>query len=370
MIRQLIRVKGLVFMVSAFVIGAPSLIAGQQDVPAYTVNGKAFTVGDAEKKDQSSFFELEKRKFDRIEEMAREEFLNQFWGEMSKSKKLSLEKTKENYLKERTKVSDKEINDLLEKLKDHPQLSKLPKEEQKKQVREYLSTRESQRVLDDIVMEGIKTGKLLVVYPKPHEPVFQLNIAENEPVRYGPKATDTKPMGCKGDACPITIIEYSEYQCPYCAKMLEDTTKVLEAYKGKIRWYVRDFPLEQIHNRAHPAAVAAKCAHFQGKFWEMYYSLFENQRELGDADISKRAEKLKLDMKKFNACSAVADKAKGDQQSKKAEDMIRANFESGRKYGVEGTPAFFINGRKLSGALPFADFKRVIDEELANHKNN
>ncbi len=364
MIRQSIQAKGLVLLVSAMMMGAQCLIASP-DVPAYKINGKAFTVGDAEKKDQSSFYDLEKKKFDRIEDLARQEYLEQFWTELSKSKKASIEKTRENYLKDRVKVADKEINEVLERLKDHPEFKKLAKDEQKKQVREHLAARESQKILENIVAEGVRDGKLVVLYPKPQEPVFNLSIADHEAVRYGPAATDTKPIKCKGDECPITVIEYSEFECPYCSRMIDDTSKVLEAYKGQIRWYVRDFPLE-FHSRAQPAAVAAKCALFQGKYWDMYYSLFAKQRELADADIIQRAKDLKLDMRKFNDCYA----SKGGSQYKKAQELIRANFESGRKYGVEGTPAFFINGRKLSGALPFAEFKRVIDEELARPKKS
>lgn len=370
MVRGLDQFRQWIVSVSAVLVFATNASAqtaskkAGDDAPAYKVNGKVFTVPELAKKEPSAFFEIEKKKFDLIFEAAREEFLNQFWKELSAKKKQSVDKVKEDYVKERVKVSDKDIKELLEKVKDHPQLSKLPLEERKKQVREYLSGRDAQRVFEEIIEAGIKQGKIEVLYPKPIEPSFDIKIAEHEPVRYGPKPTDTKPIACKGDNCPITVVEYSEFQCPFCSKMLGDTSKVLEEYKGKIRWYVRDFPLD-FHPRARPAAVAAKCAAFQGKYWEMYYSIFADQHKLEDADFTKRAESLKLDMKKFAECYNMPKNPTAESAWKKADKQIQENFDSGRKYGVEGTPAFFINGRKLSGALPFAEFKRVIEEELA-----
>ncbi len=369
MVRGLDRFRKLLFGVTTVFALAPYASASSDNTPAYKVNGKTFTVSDAVKKDQSTFYEIEKKKYDRFGDMAREEYLDQFWAELAKKNKVSVEKAKEDYIKGRVKVKDKDVNELMEKLKDHPQLSKLSPDERKKQIREYLNGRESQKVMEDIIGEAMKSGKLAILYPQPTEPVFEMKIADNEPVRYGPKATDVNPIKCQDGDCPITVIEYSEFMCPFCERMLADTSKVLEEYKGKIRWYVRDFPLEQIHARARPAAIAAKCALFQGKYWEMYYSIFENQKDLSDEQLTKRAEKLKLDMKKFNECYKTPKNLSAASDWKKADDMIQQNFESGRKYGVEGTPAFFINGRKLSGALPFSEFKRVIDEELAKKKS-
>jgi protein-disulfide isomerase len=355
-------IRKIVFGISSLILLGPSLSASS-DSPAYSVNGKTFTVLEATKKDQGAFFEIEKKKYDRFSEMAREEYLDQHWAELSKKKNKSVDKTREAYFKDNIKISDKEVSEILEKFKE--QLSKLSSDEQKKQVREYLTSREMQKIEQGFIEEGLKSGKLQILYPKPQEPVYDLKIGKEEPVRYGPKATDVKPIACKGDDCPITVIEYSEYQCPFCDRMLPDTTKVLEEYKGKIRWYVRDFPLD-FHPRALPAAFAAKCAHFQGKYWEMYYSIFEKQKDLSDEALIKHAEKLSLNMKTFNECYKTPKNPKKESAWKKADDMIRENMESGRKYGVQGTPAFFINGKKLSGALPFAEFKRVIDEDLAN----
>ena len=125
-------------------------------------------------------------------------------------------------------------------------------------------------------------------------------------------------------------------------------------YKGQVRWIVRDFPLS-FHDRARPAAVAAKCAHKQGKYWDMYFKLFENQRSLSDKDFEKYAKDIKVDFKKWRACV---------KNPSSVMALIDANFQSGQKVGVTGTPAFFINGKRLSGAQPYEKFKEVFEEEL------
>lgn len=121
-----------------------------------------------------------------------------------------------------------------------------------------------------------------------------------------------------------------------------------------MRIVFRDFPLA-MHNRALPAAEAAQCAHDQGKFWEYHDKLFENQRALADENLKTYAEEIGLDLEKFNACL----------ESAKHREDIQAEMRIGSEAGVTGTPAFFVNGRFLSGAQPFDAFKKIIDEELS-----
>jgi protein-disulfide isomerase len=154
---------------------------------------------------------------------------------------------------------------------------------------------------------------------------------------------------------PITIVEFSDYECPYCSRAEESVKKVLEAYKGKVRVVYRDFPLP-FHSKAQKASEAALCAGDQGKFWEMHEKLFANQQALDVPQLKDHAKTLGLDGGKFEKCLDSGEKAKVVEASKKA----------GEDAGVSGTPAFFINGRMLSGAQPFEKFKEVIDSELAS----
>jgi protein-disulfide isomerase len=129
---------------------------------------------------------------------------------------------------------------------------------------------------------------------------------------------------------------------------------VISTYGNRIRFVYRHYPLPN-HPRARPAAEAAQCAHEQGKFWEYHDRLFENQALLGDEDLKQHAARLGLDAAQFNACY--------DSQKYKAD--VDTDIRAGNEAGVSGTPAFYINGRMLSGAQPFEAFKRIIDEELA-----
>ena len=154
------------------------------------------------------------------------------------------------------------------------------------------------------------------------------------------------------------MVEYSEFQCPFCSRVIPDTKRLLQKYEGKIAYSVRDYPLS-FHNRAKPAAIAAKCASNQGKYWEMYHKLFENQRALSDDDFKSYAASIGLKVDQFNKCV----KNPGE-----AAKTIEENFQSGAALGVTGTPAFFINGRRLTGARSYAEFESIIEEELK--KNN
>jgi protein-disulfide isomerase len=156
---------------------------------------------------------------------------------------------------------------------------------------------------------------------------------------------------------PVEIIEFSDFQCPFCLRAHPTVAQVLNAYGDRVRFVYRNYPLPN-HPNAWPAAEAAACAGEQGKFWEYHDRLFDNQSKLGEADLKQHAAALALDTAKFDAC-VDAHKYKKD---------IDADVAAGEEAGVSGTPAFFINGRELSGAQPFEAFKRVIDEELAGKK--
>lgn len=152
----------------------------------------------------------------------------------------------------------------------------------------------------------------------------------------------------------VTIVEFSDFQCPFCSRAEGTVDEVMEKYAGKVRVVFRNFPLE-FHPNAPKAAEAALCANDQGKFWEMHKELFANQQQLSVENLKSYAEKLQLDATKFNECL--------DSGAKKAD--VDADHKAGAEVGVSGTPAFFINGKMLSGAQPFAEFKKVIDAELA-----
>ena len=150
---------------------------------------------------------------------------------------------------------------------------------------------------------------------------------------------------------PVTMIVFSDYECPFCRRAEDTVEQVLKTYEGKIRYVFRDYPLP-FHEHARGAAVAANCANEQGKYWEYNQKLFKG--DVSADGLKKIAGDVGLDQGKFEACMK-----KNDQKS------IEKDIADGSAVGVNGTPAFFINGRMLSGAQPFDQFKDVIDDELA-----
>jgi len=165
----------------------------------------------------------------------------------------------------------------------------------------------------------------------------------------------TGPASGPADA-KITMVEFSDFQCPYCSRAAATVKELEKAYAGKLRLVFRNYPLP-FHSDAPKAAEAGACAADQGKFWEMHDAMFTHQSDkLSVEGLKELARGIAgLDAVKFDGCL--------DGGSKKA--VVDADMADAQKAGVRGTPAFFINGRSLSGALPIEQFKEVIDAELA-----
>jgi len=155
------------------------------------------------------------------------------------------------------------------------------------------------------------------------------------------------------DDAPVTIVEFTDYQCPFCHRAQSTIEKVLARYSGKVRFVHLDFPLEN-HSGAVPAARAARCAGEQDRFWDYHRSLMTRPGTLDEKDLVGRAAELKLDASSFATCVG----------SDAHDDAIRRDLEHGEELGVSGTPAYFINGRMISGARPLEAFTEAIDSEL------
>jgi protein-disulfide isomerase len=153
---------------------------------------------------------------------------------------------------------------------------------------------------------------------------------------------------------PLTVVLFSDFQCPFCSRVEPSITELEKTYPGKVRVFWKNFPLS-FHNNAKPAAEAAMAAHEQGKFWQMHEILFKNQQNLDGASLEKYAKEIGLDMAKFKAA----------MDSHKFVAQIEADTKQGSSVGVQGTPASFVNGHFINGAQPFDAFKKIADEELA-----
>ena len=171
---------------------------------------------------------------------------------------------------------------------------------------------------------------------------------------------DSAGKPAKGPAgAPIELVEFTDFECPYCQRAEPILQRVFEAYGERIRFVYRAFPLP-IHPNARSAAEAAACAADQNKFWTYHDRLFTNQSKLSDADLKQHAAELGADPARFNKCL--------DARAHNAD--VDADIRAGSDAGVTGTPSFFVNGRLISGVAPFEQFKQIIDEELERQRKH
>jgi protein-disulfide isomerase len=166
--------------------------------------------------------------------------------------------------------------------------------------------------------------------------------------------SDLKPPQIGGDNAQVTIIEFMDFECPPCKRVRGTIKKVLKAYPGEVRLIFRNFPKVEKHPFAVRAAEAALCAHEQGKFWEYYELLFENQGGLDEETLFKLGREAGLDMDSFQGCLLLNEAAK----------RVMADMELGLELGVRKVPTFFINGMKIEGRKSIYMIEEIVKQEL------
>jgi protein-disulfide isomerase len=187
---------------------------------------------------------------------------------------------------------------------------------------------------------------------------FISGLEERETVEYtmGPYRVQVAAEGApaKGPAdAPVTIVEFSDFECPYCSRVVPTLDRVKEEYGDRVRLVFKQYPLP-IHGNAQKAAEASLCAHDQGEFWAMHDAMFADQRNLGPDGLAAMAEGIGLEMEAFRQCLS----------SGKYEAAVKEDLNDGLAVGVSGTPAMFVNGRMISGAVPYEQIAEVVEEEL------
>jgi len=207
-------------------------------------------------------------------------------------------------------------------------------------IQQYLADQQQTTAKQDLIAELKKAGPAIrVVMDAP-----RTTVAVN--------ADD--PAQGKADA-PVTVVEFSDFQCPFCLRVMPTLKDLRAKYGDKMRLVWKDFPLTQIHPQAFVAAQAGNCAREQGKFWEYHDKLFANQSALQPEFLKKYAADAGLDTAKFNQCL----------EGSKYEARVQGALGTGTKLGISSTPTMYVNGRMINGAQPIDVFESVIDEELA-----
>lgn len=176
-----------------------------------------------------------------------------------------------------------------------------------------------------------------------------------EPLRFEVAADGFPAKG--PSSAPVTVVEFSDFECPYCSRVGPALQKLQDTYGENVRLVYRQFPLTSIHKNAQKAAEASLCARDQQKFWELHDWMFENQKTLSIEALTGAAQELEFDMDTFNHCLA----------SGKYAQSIRDDVRDGMKAGVSGTPAFFVNGRPLKGAVSYEQLSKTVEEELGRN---
>jgi protein-disulfide isomerase len=281
---------------------------------------------------ESKLFEL---KFNRLKSL----LLQKFMDSDARKKNMSNDEFLEKYIATDVKITQKEVDAFVKQ-------QNIPAEHLNDQVMEkiknYLAMERKKEAVDKWLAEQTKKTPVEVYIEKPRRPTFDVSVG-NAPT-FGSKTAK------------VTIVEFSDFQCPFCAKGADVLTELKKKYGDKIQVAFKQYPLP-FHNHAEGAAVASLCANEQSSklFWKMHDEMFKNQDSLSADGLKKLAKNVGLNSADFDKCMA----------ENKYLAQVKADMEEGQKINVKSTPTFFINGQLIAGAQPLDVFTQLIDEELS-----
>lgn len=298
------------------------------------VAGKDITQGDLEKEAAQYLKQLESQRQKILDGVLEQLVEKKLLEAEAAARGMTAEALTAAEIDAKLAVTDSDVDKFYEENKARiPQ----PKEQVAEQIRNYLKQQKGGEVRSAYIGELRKKHNVRIMLEPPREKVE----VGNAPV--------------KGPAnAPVTIVEFSDFQCPFCSRVIPSINKVKETYGDKVRIAFRQFPLTNIHPNAQKAAEASLCANDQGKFWELHDAMFANQGALGVDQLKAKAVELGMNADSFNQCL----------DSGKHAGQVSADMAAGTAAGVSGTPAMFVNGRFLNGAVPFEDIAKIIDDEL------
>jgi protein-disulfide isomerase len=256
-----------------------------------------------------------------------------------RKKELSNDEFLEKYISSKVSITEKQIDQFIKK-------QNIPQEHINPQVREkiknYLMMEDKKNAIENWLAEQTKKTPVEVFIAKPRRPTFPIEVG------------DAPSFGNK--EAKVTIVEFSDFQCPFCAKGADILKELKAKYGNKIRVAFKNFPLP-FHNHAEKAANAGLCANEQSseKFWKLHDEMFSHQDSLDPEGLKKAASKIGLKVDQFSKCL----------DENKYISQVQSQMEEGKKIKVKSTPTFFINGQLVNGAQPVEVFSEIIDEELS-----
>lgn len=337
------RLLALTVLLASTTVFAAETASTSASAVVGKVGNVVFTQEQMEKELKTSLYDLEKRIYQMKKKWIQGQARNVLFDEAAKKAGLSRADWEQKEIgKYVTGPSEAELAESMKKY-GADKAEPAQQAQMRQQLSNHLMGLKRQAREEEVYKSLSKASPVMINLPKPAVAALEIPVLPDDPIK-GPKNA------------PITMIEYTDFQCPYC-KMAQGTIEKLEQnYKGKLRLISRQYPLP-MHSRAKPASEAALCARDQGKFWQ-YRELVFKADQLEDTDLHAIAKKVGLNQKKFEACYA----------SHKYSAEIDAGMRQGQKLGVSGTPTFFINGQTIVGGN-YEDFKEVFDEILDSQKS-
>lgn len=308
--------------------------SGAESTVLATLNGEAITEGDIESLVASRLQQIELDLYETRKAGLDQLIAQRLLEQAAAKKNVSINELLQEEAGQQ-EVSDAEMKAFYDQRKDRFQGKKF--DEVKELIRGFIGQQKARVVQSNLIAKLQNEADIKYHIEAPRIAVEPGNYPSRGP-----------------DSAPVVVIEFSDYQCPFCGRSRPTVKQILDTYGDKVKYVFRDFPLS-FHREAQKAHEAAHCAGEQGKYWEYNDKLFASQRALSIDDLKKYAEEFELNDKDFSECL----------DSGKYEKMVRDSLSYGQSVGVQGTPAFFVNGRMLSGARPFSAFQEVIDDELS-----
>jgi protein-disulfide isomerase len=312
------------------------------------VNGEAITQSDVETLAADQLAQIDQKRQEIIEKALEGSIHNKLLDLEAVARKTTREALLDSEVRNKAvPPTDAEVDAFFEERKS--QIGNRPKDQVVPQIRQYLLQQRQSEIYTKLV-ESLQ-AKYKVENMLEAERVAA-EVAKAKTLRSQIEGTSAPAKGPA--AAPVQIVEFSDFQCPFCSRVVPALHQVVDTYKDKVRLQYRQFPLTSIHPMAQKAAEASLCANEQGKFWEMHDAMFGDQAGLAVDKLKEKAAALGLKAADFASCL----------DSGKMAGAVSTDLQVGSAVGVNGTPAIFVNGRMLSGAQPYEAIAKVIDEEL------
>jgi len=313
--------------------------AGGAETPAAKVGAEVISLEEVQRSLQNELMQLERERHRLLEEKLEQLVAQKLLESEAKRRGISMDELIKQEVSAKTaKVTDAEIDAFI--AQNRSRLSQPDNPELRLKVWEHLN--------------GQKVNQQREAYIRTLRAKAGVTVYLEEPAGARVQVDAGKGFVRGAKDAAVTIVEFSDFQCPFCQSATATMHLLMSQYAGKVKWVFRDFPIPNLHPLAPKAHEAARCAAEQGKFWEYHDLLFERSPRLGPADLKQYARELKLIGEDFDKCL----------DGGKHQTAVASDVEEGSRLGASGTPTFFINGRMLVGAQPIAAFQKIIDGEL------